>query len=78
MSPVEPKSSPLKLLFLPSHFLVSSDPILQDYGDKAQPIEQTWQLPAVPALPGQESSLEALLLQTHLGKFPLTGLGAGE
>lgn len=77
VSPVEPTSSPLKLLFLPSHFLMSSDPVLQDHRDKAQPIEQTWQLSAVPGLPGQESSLQAILLQTHLGKFPMTGLGAG-
>lgn len=54
MSPVKPKASPFKLVFLPSRFLLSSDLVLQDHRDKAQPIEQAWQLPAlaVPWLPG--------------------------
>lgn len=40
----------------------------------AEPTEQTWQLPAlaVPGLSGKGCSLE-----THLGKFPSTGLGGG-
>lgn len=58
---------------------MSSERVLPDHRVKVQPSDKHGKFPAlaVPQLPGQECSLEVLLLQTHLGKFPSPGLGGG-